>query len=61
MYSLYAVRYVYTHTLRNIEKLGGANKKEWDRSECRMPGKTFRVPFWAREPWVRLPWPSVCD
>jgi len=31
-------------------------KKNCGRSKCCVPRKSFRLPFWARVPWVRQPW-----
>ena len=31
-------------------------KNNCDSSECIVPRKSFRLPFWARVPWVRQPW-----
>jgi len=35
---------IYTHWS------GKRNKRKWDSSVCRVPRKSFRMPFWARVP-----------
>jgi hypothetical protein len=39
-----------THFLHTVVRLVGQNKKKMDSGECRVPRKSFRVPFWARVP-----------
>ena len=53
--------YIHTHTriLNNMETLVGQKKKTWDSSECCVPRKSFRVPFWTRVPKVRQPFSST--
>ena len=46
--------YVYTHShiLHNTDRAVGRAKQNWDSSKCRVPRKSFRLPFWARVPQV---------
>jgi len=57
--------YIYTYSLR-YRDAGRAKeiKKNWDsleNSECTVPRKSFRVPFWAHEPYVRQPSSRECS
>ena len=58
---IYIYIYTHTHTYTYSSEYRDAGqtkevKTNWDSSECRVPRKFLRVPFWALTPYIRHSW-----
>jgi hypothetical protein len=54
--------YIYTDCAQYGDDGREKEMKNWDSGECRVSGKFFSVPFWARMPQVRYPsFSATCD